>query len=98
MRFLTIRTSMKIGLARAWFAMLLLGLGATIARADLIAYWKLDETSGTIAHDSVGGFNGTLTGSAVFAPGMGIINGAVSLTHSTNTLVNMGDVLMLSGD
>ena len=43
--------------------MLVLSMGPLVsqARADLIGYWKLDDTSGTIAADSAGGDNdGTL--------------------------------------
>ena len=42
---------------RRWLLVLvmagILGVGAS-ARGQLIAYWRLDETSGTIAHDSMG--------------------------------------------
>jgi len=34
----------------------------------LIAYWKLDETEGTIAHDSAGGYDGTLHGDPNWQP------------------------------
>lgn len=38
-------------------------LAAAPARADLIAHWNLDETSGTTASDSSGNtHNGTLVG------------------------------------
>jgi hypothetical protein len=33
-----------------------------IASAELIAQWKLDDGSGTIAKDSAGGYDGTLMG------------------------------------
>jgi len=35
---------------------------ACAARGGQIALWSLDESSGTTAHDSIGGFDGTLTG------------------------------------
>ena len=44
---------------------------------DLIAYWKLDETEGTIAHDSIGDNHGTLNGNPVWQPASGKINGAL---------------------
>ncbi|MCK5269523.1 MAG: hypothetical protein KAJ46_02010, partial [Sedimentisphaerales bacterium] len=37
--------------------------------AGLIAHWKLDETSGTIAYDSVGSNNGTFVGSPTWIAG-----------------------------
>ena len=40
------------------------------AEADLVGLWRLDETSGTIAHDASGnGHNGTLIGDPQWAPG-----------------------------
>ena len=36
---------------------------------NLIAYWEMDETSGTTARDSMGLYNGTTTGSTVNQPG-----------------------------
>jgi len=41
--------------------------------ATLIHRWSFNETSGTIAHDSIGGANGTLMGSAAFT-GAGYVN------------------------
>ena len=35
----------------------------------LVRYWKFNETSGNIANDSVGNFNGTLKSSTNFVPG-----------------------------
>ncbi|MEA3282502.1 MAG: LamG-like jellyroll fold domain-containing protein, partial [Euryarchaeota archaeon] len=35
----------------------------------LVAHWKLDETNGTTAHDSVGSHNGTLVGSYTWTAG-----------------------------
>ena len=45
----------------------------------LIAHWKLDETSGPTAVDSVGGHNGTLAGDPVWQSAGGQVNGAVDL-------------------
>jgi len=45
----------------------------------LIAYWKLDETEGAIAHDSVGDNDGTLNGNPVWQPNAGKVNGALEL-------------------
>jgi N-acetylneuraminic acid mutarotase len=46
---------------------------------DLIAYWKLDETEGTIANDSVADNDGTLNGNPVWDPAGGKVNGALQL-------------------
>ena len=43
----------------------------------LIAYWKLDETEGAIAHDSVGGKDGALNGNPVWQPLGGKVGGAL---------------------
>jgi len=50
-----------------------------ILPASLIARWKLDETEGFIAHDSVGDKDGTLIGEPVWRPTDGILNGALEL-------------------
>jgi hypothetical protein len=42
-----------------------------------VACWKLDETEGTIAHDSVGNYDGTLTGDPVWQPDAGMVAGAL---------------------
>lgn len=62
-----------------------------VAEASLIAHYAFDETSGTVAHDSIGSMNGALQGGAKFV--MGGINGsgAISLDRATGDLVNMGD-------
>jgi len=44
---------------------------------SLLAYWKLDETEGFIAHDSVGDCNGTLIGGLVWQPTDGMVAGAL---------------------
>jgi len=43
----------------------------------LIARWKLDETEGAIAHDSVGDKNGILNGNPVWQPAGGKVNGSL---------------------
>jgi len=47
--------------------------------STLIAYWKLDETSGMKAADSIGANNGTLVGDPLWQPGGGKVAGAVQL-------------------
>ncbi|GEM_PF-570889 len=43
----------------------------------LMAHWKLDESSGMVASDSVGGNDGTLNGDPTWWPGDGKIGGAL---------------------
>ena len=66
--------------------------------------WKLDETSGTIAHDSIAGDNGSYSGST---PNWvnGFIGGAIDLTSvpdyfsvsSLNTAYNEGSTFTVAG-
>jgi Tol biopolymer transport system component len=42
-----------------------------------VAYWKLDETEGNIAYDSVAANDGTVFGDAVWQPEGGHVNGAL---------------------
>ena len=61
------------------------------AGAGLVAQYHFDEMPGTtVAHDSVGGHDGVLSGSAGFELG-GISGHAVHLDKAQNGLVNMGD-------
>lgn len=50
--------------------------------ANLVAYWPLDESSGSTASEVVAGQNGSLGAGANFASGGGIVNGAVLLDGS----------------
>jgi hypothetical protein len=43
----------------------------------LVAHWKLDETEGDIAYDSVGEYYGTLQGGPLWQPAEGKIDGAL---------------------
>jgi RHS repeat-associated protein len=57
-------------------------------------YWKLDETSGTIAVDSsVNGFNGTLSGCTVNKPGK---RATSYLLNGTSDYINLGSPAGLS--
>ncbi|MFC1632359.1 LamG-like jellyroll fold domain-containing protein [Candidatus Omnitrophota bacterium] len=50
---------------------------------DYVAYWKLDETSGSLAADASGnGINATLQGNASWLPSGGRVDGALSLDGS----------------
>jgi Concanavalin A-like lectin/glucanases superfamily/PEP-CTERM motif len=70
--------------------------GGAAARAGLVSQWLFNETGGTVALDSMGGINGTLSGGATFDPGAGpgggIYSGAISFSAATDSFVNMGKV------
>jgi len=51
--------------------------GQEIASPYLVAHWKLDETEGTVAADSVGANDGALVGDAIWQPTSGKIAGAL---------------------
>jgi len=71
------------------FFVLILGLIFTgTAQADLVGLWRLDETSGTIAHDSSGnGHDGILVGDPIW--GAGKIGGSLEF-DGTDDLVELG--------
>ena len=70
-----------------YFLILSLVLTST-ARADLVAHWRFDETSGTIAHDASGnGHDGTITGDPKW--GAGKIGGALEF-NGTGDVVELG--------
>ena len=55
----------------------LVGLVSEVANAKLIAYWKLDEKTGSVATDSSGNDNaGILHGGVIWAPAEGKFKGA----------------------
>ena len=80
--------------ARVIIAALPLSATALVALAgdEPIAWWKFDETGGSTAADSAGGFTGSLAGTASFTSG--ISGNAVDIG---NGWVNMGNVLALTG-
>ena len=59
----------------------------------LVSHWKLDETSGTIATDSAGTNNGTLTNGPTWVTGK--LNNALSF-DGTNDYVNAGNPASLT--
>ncbi len=66
------------------------------ANATLLAKWSFDESSGSVANDSVGSFPGTLSANgATFVSG-GISGGAISLNRAANGFVNMSNVFGLT--
>jgi hypothetical protein len=50
-----------------------------ILPAELIAYWKLDETDGAIAYNTIGKFDGVLNGEPQWQPNDGMKDGALNL-------------------
>jgi len=63
---------------------------------SLIAHWKLDETEGTIAHDSAGSNDGTINGNPLWLPTGGKVDGALQFDGiddyvSTPFLLNPAD-------
>jgi len=61
-----------------------------------VAYWKLDETEGEIAYDSVGVYYGILNGVPTWQPTSGMIDGALELDGiddyvSTDFVLNPAD-------
>ena len=57
----------------------------------ILAYWKMDETSGTVTSDSVGTYNGTVN-SGVNINQTGKINKAYDFTNTGFDTVEFGDV------
>src|ERR1039457_3495934 len=86
---------MKTTFALFFLFALLLSMTAA-ARADLVGYWKLDETGGTNAYATAGPANGVLHGSAWFVPG-GISGNALYADQTTNGYVDCGTNFMFTG-
>jgi len=53
----------------------------------LVAYWKLDETEGEIAHDTANGCDGTLQGEPTWQPEIGMVDGALELDGVDDCIV-----------
>ncbi|MFC1634849.1 LamG-like jellyroll fold domain-containing protein [Planctomycetota bacterium] len=70
-----------------WFLFVVcMGLSQAHVQAGLVAYWKLDESSGTIAADTAGGDNdGMLYGNLEWRPGEGKEGGAIFYSRYGNT-------------
>ncbi|MBP7050817.1 MAG: MBL fold metallo-hydrolase [Phycisphaerae bacterium] len=54
-----------------------------------LAHWKLDESEGLIASDSVGDHDGTLVGGPVWEPTGGLLNGAIQLDGLDDTITTL---------
>jgi len=55
--------------------------------AGLLAHWALDEASGRVASDSVGGFDGFLMGGPIWQPSAGKVGGALDFDGSNDVVV-----------
>jgi hypothetical protein len=72
-RRITMRFQLLVPLSLVMF----IAFSGATARADLVAHWRLDETAGRTAEDSVGGYDGTLKGDPTWEP-KGKNNGALA--------------------
>jgi len=94
------RTSKRFRFSLGFFSLFFFSLfifSFQSASADittgLVSHWKLDETSGTIATDSAGTNNGTLTNGPTWVTGK--LNNALSF-DGTNDYVNAGNPASLT--
>ena len=69
------------GLARFW-----------MTYPGLVAYWKLDETDGAVARDSLGHLDGVVHGTPLWQPAGGRIGGAMEL-DGLDDYVSVGNIL-----
>lgn len=79
-----------------WYKINEANVSDTVASSNLVGWWKLDETTGTLASDSSGeGFNGTLANmlGSEWEDDSGKIKGALRFDENDSEYVTMGDVL-----
>ncbi|MEZ5303646.1 MAG: hypothetical protein R3F11_23840 [Verrucomicrobiales bacterium] len=57
-------------------AALALAVIASTARADLVAWWKFDEASGTVAEDAAGEHDAALSAGSTFSPAGAVLSTA----------------------
>ena len=69
-----------------------LGFSSAITTDGLLAYYDLDESSGTTAADSHGSGNDGTAGSGIMDGSSGILTNAANLVSNTNT-IDMGSNL-----
>ncbi len=84
---------MRAGIMRSLCLVLVLGLQAPAAKASPVARWSFDGH----ALDDVGGFPGTLVGTAELVAG-GVAGGAVRLGYGGGGVVDMGPILAFGDD
>jgi len=85
-----VNTNLSKASTKVFFSVVFLLFSADFAVAqdpNLVAWWMFDEGSGTVAVDSAGGFNGTLTNGPVWTSGR--INGAINF-NGGNEYVDCG--------
>jgi hypothetical protein len=67
------------------------GLDPADELTTLLAHWKLDESTGSIAADATGnGYDGTLTNGPVWSPNGGLLLGAIELDGSNDEVIVTG--------
>jgi hypothetical protein len=54
-------------------------IGEAVDDPTLVAHWALDEAEGDVAHDGVGGNDGTVAGDPAWQPDGGVLGGALEL-------------------
>ena len=64
-----------------------------VSDANLVGWWKLDETTGAVAHDSAGANDGVLYGGPTWKPTGGKINGALELDGVNYVRLPIGSVI-----
>ncbi|UCG48673.1 MAG: tetratricopeptide repeat protein [Phycisphaerales bacterium] len=52
-----------------WATVVIVAAVARVVKAEMVAYWKLDDSNGATAVDCVGGHNGTVRGNPVWVDG-----------------------------
>jgi hypothetical protein len=53
-----------------------------VRRDGPLAYWRLGESSGTIAHDPIGGYDGTISGAVTLGQPAAVFNGGPSMAFA----------------
>jgi sugar lactone lactonase YvrE len=64
----------------------------------LVAHWKLDETEGDIAYDSIGEYYGTLQGEPLWQPTEGKIDGALQFDGIDDCVIASSPINPADGD
>jgi hypothetical protein len=72
-------------------------LAADVLADSPLAFWKLDETSGTTVADQMGNYPGTIVGSPALGQ-PGVPSGGYSMGFGTGNYIDFGNVLNLAPD